>query len=52
LIIHNCKSIFEEYYVNSSVEFLMRQTNETTHILVKVVTTSASFEILVKIHIF
>jgi len=33
MIIHNCKTIFEQYYVNSNVdhEFVRRQTNEATY---------------------
>jgi len=47
MIIHNCKTIFEQYYINSSVEFVRGQTNETVHKLVKATTFSASFQILV-----
>jgi len=43
LIIHNCKTIFEQYYVNSSVEFVRRQANETAHKLVREATSSTSF---------
>jgi len=49
MIIHNCKTIFEQYYVNSSIEFVRRQANEATHRLAKAVTSSASFQILVEI---
>jgi hypothetical protein len=49
MIIHNCKTIFEQYYVNSSVEFVRRQTNEAAHRLAKETTSSASFQILVEI---
>jgi hypothetical protein len=34
IIIHNGKTIFEQYYVNSSVEFVRRQASEATHRLV------------------
>ena len=43
MIIHNCKTIFEQYYVNSSVEFVRRQANEAAHRLAKETTSSASF---------
>jgi len=36
MIIHNCKTIFEQYHVNSSVEFVRRQASETIHKLAKV----------------
>ena len=49
MIIHNCKIIFEQYYVNFSVEFVRRQTNEATHRLAKEATSLASFQILVEI---
>ena len=43
MVIHNCKTIFEQYYINSSVEFVRRQTNETTHKLTNMTTFSVSF---------
>ena len=49
MIIHNCKTIFEQYYVNSSVEFVRRQANEAANRLAKAATSSASFQILVEI---
>jgi len=49
MIIHNCKTIFEQYYVNSSVEFVRRQANEEAHRLAKMATSLASFQILVEI---
>jgi hypothetical protein len=49
MIIHNCKTIFEQYYINSSVELVRRQANEAAYILAKAVTSSASFQILLEI---
>ena len=49
MIIHNCKTIFEQYYVNFSVEFVRRQANEAAHRLAKAAISSASFQILVEI---
>jgi len=46
MIIHNCKTIFKQYYINSRVEFVKRQTNETIHDLTKETTFSTSFRIL------
>jgi len=40
--IHNCKTIFKQYYINSSVEFVRRQASETSAF-------STSFQILVEI---
>lgn len=48
MIIHNCKTIFEQYYVNSSVEFVRRQANEVAHRLPKTTTSSTSIQILVE----
>jgi len=48
MIIHNCKTIFEQYYV-SSIELLMRKANETTHRLATTPTPSTSFQIFVEI---
>jgi len=31
MIIHNFKTIFKQYYVSSSVEFVRRESIETTH---------------------
>ena len=49
MIIHNCKTIFEQYYVNSSVECARKQANEAAHRLAKAATSSTSFQILVEI---
>jgi len=49
MIIHNCKTIFEQYYINSSVEFVRRQANEAAHRLAKTATSSVSYQILVEI---
>ena len=49
MIIHNCKTIFEQYYVNSSVEFVRRKTNEVAHTLAREAASSASFQILIEI---
>jgi len=51
MIIDNCKTIFEQYYVSSSVKFARWQTNEVAHKLAKAATYSASFQILEKYHI-
>jgi len=48
MIIHNCKDISKQYYVNSSVQFVRNQANETTDSLVKAATSSTSFQILVE----
>lgn len=50
MIIHNYKIIFEQYYVNFSVEFVRIQANEVAHKLAKATTSSACFKILVEIH--
>lgn len=39
MIIHNCKTIFKQNYVNSSVEFVRRQANEAIHGLAKATTS-------------
>jgi len=49
VIIHNCKTIFEQCYVDFSVEFVRRQANETVHKLAKAATSPTSFQILVEI---
>jgi len=38
MIIHNCEIIFEQYYVNSSLEFMRKQTNVSVHRLAKATT--------------
>jgi len=48
-IIDNCRALFTQFYVNSSVEFMRRQANETTHTLAKEATLLASFYILIEI---
>ncbi|MCH88219.1 cytochrome P450, partial [Trifolium medium] len=49
VIMDHCKTLFSNYYGNSSVEFVRRQANEVAHNLVKAATLSASFQILVDI---
>lgn len=49
MIIHKCRTIFKQYYVNFSVEFIRRQTNETAHSLTIATTSSTSFQILIEI---
>jgi len=49
MIIHNCKTIFEQYYVNSCVEFVRWQANKAAHRFAKEATPSYSFQILVEI---
>jgi len=49
MIIHNCKTIFKQYYVNSNIEFVRRQTDEIAYRLAKETTSSATFQILVEI---
>lgn len=49
VIIHNCKIIFEQYYVDSSVEFVRIQANEAAHRLAKATTSPTCFQILVEI---
>ncbi|WJX93691.1 hypothetical protein P8452_75185 [Trifolium repens] len=49
VLIDHCKSIFSNYYSNSSVEFVRRQANEVAHNLAKAATLSASFQILVDV---
>jgi hypothetical protein len=34
-IINNCKTLFSNFYENSSVEFMQRQANEVAHNLAK-----------------
>jgi len=34
-IIRSCKALFKQYYLNFIIEFVRRQTNETTHTLAK-----------------
>ncbi|XP_024632220.1 uncharacterized protein [Medicago truncatula] len=48
-IIHRCKTLFNLFYENSSVEFIRRQANEVAHELAKAASSSASFQILVNI---
>lgn len=43
VIIHNCKTIFEKHYVDSSVEFVTRQGNEAAHRLAKATTSPTCF---------
>jgi len=43
IITRNCKTIFEQFSINSSVEFVRRQANETTYKLVKATTFLDSF---------
>ena len=50
MIIHNCKTIFKQYYINSSVEFVRRQTNEAVHRLHKKTTFSTSFQMFDNIY--
>ena len=47
MIIQYFKTIFDQYYTNSSVEFVMRQENEVTHRLTKAARFSACFQILI-----
>jgi len=47
-IINECKSVFSQFYENSSVEFVRRQTNEVAHKLAKTPLLSASFQLLVE----
>jgi hypothetical protein len=49
VILDHCKLIFSNYYRNSSVEFVRRQTNEVARSLAKTATLSASFQILVDV---
>lgn len=45
-IIQNCQSLFMNYYENSKVEFVRRQTNQAAHALAKAATLSVSFQLL------
>ncbi|CAJ2647159.1 unnamed protein product [Trifolium pratense] len=47
VIMDHCNLVFNNYYRNSSVEFVRRQANEVAHCLAKAATLSASFQILV-----
>jgi len=47
-IINECKFVFSQYYENSSVEFVRRQTNEVVHKLAKADPLLASFQLLVE----
>jgi len=51
MIIKKCTTLFTQYYVNSSVEFVQKQANETIHKLFKTTTLSTTFYILVEISI-
>jgi hypothetical protein len=44
-IIKNCRTLFTDLYINSSVEFIRRQTNEVVHSLAKEATSLASFHV-------
>jgi len=48
-IIDNCRALFTQFYVNSSVEFVRRQANEAAHTLAREAALLASFQILVAI---
>jgi len=48
MIIYNCNIIFEHYYVNFSVELVMRQINEATHILTNAIILSANLRDYIK----
>jgi hypothetical protein len=49
ILIDHCKSIFSNYYSNSSVEFVWRQTNEVVYNLAKVTTLLVNFQILIDV---
>lgn len=42
-IISHCRDFFSTYFNNSSVKFIMRQTNKIAHNLAKVATSQISF---------
>jgi ribonuclease HI len=48
-IIDNCRALFTQFYVNSSVEFVRRQANEAAHSLAREAALLANFQILVTI---
>jgi hypothetical protein len=45
-IIDNCRSLFTQFYVNSNVEFVRRQTNEEANTLARDTSLLTSFRIL------
>ncbi|MCI30906.1 replication protein A 70 kDa dna-binding subunit [Trifolium medium] len=49
VIISHCKSLFSNYYSNSSVEFVRQQANEVAHSLAKAATFTASPQVIVDI---
>jgi hypothetical protein len=49
ILIDHYKSIFSNYYSNSSVEFVWRQTNKVVHNLAKVTTLLVNFQILIDV---
>ncbi|RHN67795.1 hypothetical protein MtrunA17_Chr3g0106601 [Medicago truncatula] len=48
-IINNCKTLFSNFYENSSVEFVRRQANKVTHNLAKATLLLASSQLLATI---
>jgi len=49
IIIQNCKTLFRQYYENSIVEFVCRQTNEVAHKLAKAALLPTSLQVLFEI---
>jgi len=45
--IQDCKTLFSQFYENSSVEFMRRQTKAVDHELAKTATLEDSFQIVV-----